>query len=327
MVASSWASSQMLLRQPPHRVHAGARHHLRQHGAVDQPFRLRIAADHRGRQQMFRHVHDANRRTRSGVISLMLRMPNSARSRWTSSLSSVSARCTPGFAAGDRRIEQRAADEDELRAERQGLDHVGAAPHAAVQHHGHAACFGRDLRQRAQRRHREVELTAGVIGDDDAIDAALARDPRIRRRDQALDHQLALPAAADQFDMLPGELVAMADVAHQVLGQHRRTALGVHVLEMRHAVIHQRARPDAEQPMRMGHGVPRDARRDRQRDLKTVADVVLAVGRAPAHRRSRRRCRSRRRRRGRPGARCATARRRGRPDTRRRDFRAARLPA
>ncbi len=29
----------------------------------------------------------------------------------------------------------------------------------------------------------------------------------------------------------------------------------------------------------MGHGVPCDARRDRQRDLKTVADIVLAVGR------------------------------------------------
>ena len=79
--------------------------------------------------------------------------------------------------------------------------------------------------------------------------------------------------------MLPGKLVAMADVAHQVLGHHRRTALRVHVLEMRHAVIHQCARPGAEQPVWMRHRIPGDARRDRQRHLKAVADVVLAVGR------------------------------------------------
>jgi hypothetical protein len=44
---------QMLLGQAPHLVHAGARHGFRQHGAIDQPFRLRIASDHRRRQQMF----------------------------------------------------------------------------------------------------------------------------------------------------------------------------------------------------------------------------------------------------------------------------------
>ena len=70
-----------------------------------------------------------------------------------------------------------------------------------------------------------------------------------------------------------------ADIAHQVLRHHRRAALGVHVLEMRHAVIHQGARPGAEQPVRMGDRVPGHARRDRERHLKAVADVVLAVGR------------------------------------------------
>ncbi len=116
-----------------------------------------------------------------------------------------------------------------------------------------------------------------MVGDDDAIDAALARDACIGRCDQALDHQLAVPAAADQFDMFPGELVAIADVAHQVFGKHRRPAHRVHILEMRHAVIHQRARPGAEQPMRMRDGIPGDARRDGERDLKTVADIVFAV--------------------------------------------------
>src|ERR1035437_5045087 len=78
--------------------------------------------------------------------------------------------------------------------------------------------------------------------------------------------------------MLPGELVAVADVAHQVLGKHRRPAHGCYVLEMRHAVIDQGARPGAEQPMRMRHCIPGDAWRDRKRDLEAVADVVLAVG-------------------------------------------------
>ena len=79
--------------------------------------------------------------------------------------------------------------------------------------------------------------------------------------------------------MLPGELVAIADVAHEILGQHRRTARRVHVLEMRHAVIHQRAHPGAEQPVRMRRHIPGDLRRDHERDLEAGADVVLAVGR------------------------------------------------
>src|ERR1700754_1606971 len=95
--------------------------------------------------------------------------------------------CHPGFAPRHRRVEQRPADEDKVRAERQRLDHVGAAADAAVEHHGHAAGFGRDLGQGAQRRHRMVELAAGMVGDDDAVDAALACDPRIGRRDQAFD--------------------------------------------------------------------------------------------------------------------------------------------
>ena len=41
---------QMLRRQPPHRMHACSRHRFRQHRAVDQPFRLRVASDHSGRQ-------------------------------------------------------------------------------------------------------------------------------------------------------------------------------------------------------------------------------------------------------------------------------------
>ena len=49
---------QMFGRKPPHFMHAGARHRFGQHRAVHQPFGLRIASDHRRRQQMFWQVHD-----------------------------------------------------------------------------------------------------------------------------------------------------------------------------------------------------------------------------------------------------------------------------
>ena len=102
--------------------------------------------------------------------------------------------------------------------ERQRFEYVSAAADAAIQHHRHAVCFCRYLGQRAQGGHGVIELTAAMIGYDNAIDSALARDASVGRRDQALDDKPALPATADQFDMLPGELVALADIAHQVFG-------------------------------------------------------------------------------------------------------------
>ena len=45
------------LRDAPQLVHAHARHHGREHGAVDQPVGLRVAADDGGRQQMFGHAN------------------------------------------------------------------------------------------------------------------------------------------------------------------------------------------------------------------------------------------------------------------------------
>src|SRR5689334_19011406 len=124
-----------------------------------------------------------------------------------------------------------------------------------------------------------IELTAAVIGDDHAVDAALPRDARVGGSDQAFDHQLAVPAPADQLDMFPRELVTLADIAHQVFGKYRRAAHGIHVLKVRHAVVDDGARPGAEQPIRMANRVPGDPRRDGKRDLETVTDVVLAVRR------------------------------------------------
>src|SRR6266700_1358054 len=112
-----------------------------------------------------------------------------------------------GLAAGDRRVEERAADPDEVGTERQRLDHIAAAADAAVDHDGHAFGFSRDFRQRAQARYGVIELAAAMVGEHHPVDAARARDAGVLRRDQTLDDQLALPALADQLDMLPGELV------------------------------------------------------------------------------------------------------------------------
>ena len=66
---------------------------------------------------------------------------------------------TPGEPAGDRAVERRPAEEHELRAEAQRDQDVGAAPHAAVEHHRHAVADRRlDRRQHVERGRRLVEL-------------------------------------------------------------------------------------------------------------------------------------------------------------------------
>ena len=96
------------------------------------------------------------------MTSAMLRTPSSAMSRCTSSFQQGERALHGRLATRHRGEQERPADEDELRAERERLEHVGAAPHAPVQYHGHAVRLGRDLGQRPQRRHRMVELTAAI---------------------------------------------------------------------------------------------------------------------------------------------------------------------
>src|SRR4051812_7134022 len=76
-----------------------------------------------------------------------------------------------GLAGDRRRVEKRPPKEEELCAECERLQYVGAATHAAVHHHSHGSRFGSDARQHAQRRNGTVELPSAVIRDDDAIDA------------------------------------------------------------------------------------------------------------------------------------------------------------
>jgi len=60
--------------------------------------------------------------------------------------------------------QKRTADADRFRAERQRLEHVGAAPHAAVDEHRNAiADFGDDFRQRFDRRASRFRRSAAAI--------------------------------------------------------------------------------------------------------------------------------------------------------------------
>ena len=91
-----------------------------------------------------------------------------------------------------------------------------------------------------------------MVGEQDSVDAVLARVPRILGRDPALDHESPLPALAYQLDVLPVQLVAQRRCRASGFSRARRAARGVRVLEMRHAVLEHGARRRAEQPARMG---------------------------------------------------------------------------
>src|SRR5688572_7322583 len=111
--------------------------------------------------------------------------------------------------AGDRgSVEEGPADEDVVRAEREGLQHVGSAADAAVHHDGHVAGLGHRAGEGAQRRDAVVELAAAVVRHEDAIHAALARNAHVLRREHSFQDELALPRFAHEPDVLPGEPVA-----------------------------------------------------------------------------------------------------------------------
>ena len=110
--------------------------------------------------------------------------------------------------ASDRETPQmRPADSAGRGAERQRLDHVGAAPHAAVEQHRDAPGDGVDhRRQRADRGEGAVQLAAAVVGDDHAVDAVPDGRAGVLGVEHALDQQRAPPDAAQPVDVLPGRV-------------------------------------------------------------------------------------------------------------------------
>ena len=138
-------------------------------------------------------VSAPSRHTSSGVISAMLRMPSSAMSRSTSSCSRPIAR-RPRLPADHRRIEERPADEDEMRAERERLDDVGAAPDAAVQDHRHALA-GAAIAGSTRKGDAAPSSWRPPWLDTMTPSPPISRAMRgIRRRKETFHHQLARPA-------------------------------------------------------------------------------------------------------------------------------------
>ena len=117
--------------------------------------------------------------------------PTSISLRKISSTRATPASPPSGEAGGDR-----PGDERRLRAERERLQHVGAAPDAAVDV-DLAAPGDRldDLGQRVERRRDPVELPAAVIRDDDPGRAVLDREQRVLARQQPLQHDRQLRLA------------------------------------------------------------------------------------------------------------------------------------
>ncbi len=104
-----------------------------------------------------------------------------------------------------RRRKGTGPDKDGARTERKGLDDVGAAAEAAIDHDGDIACLFQDASQRLHRRDSVVQLSAAMICEDDPVHAAISCQGSVCGREDALDDQRCLPQTAYQPDVAPAQ--------------------------------------------------------------------------------------------------------------------------
>ena len=185
--------------------------------------------------------------------------------------------CDECFAADRRRVDERPADEGEAGAEGERLEHVGAAPKAAVEQHRRLPADGDDALEHVQGRDGAVELPAAVVGDDDGVGAGGAGACRVVGVQQALQYQVAFPEASDALEVGPGEVAAVRVVAQHVAREDGRAARRVVVLEVRHAVAEQRLQEGAEQPARVRQALPGQRQVRPKGRVEAGPHVVLAV--------------------------------------------------
>ena len=100
----------------------------------------------------------------------------------TISASSMAERALdPSLAGGGERVKVEPPARDRRGAEAERLEHVRAAPNAAVEDHFHpVADRVDDLGELVERRAAAVELAAAVVGDHDRV--ARPSPPRAARR-------------------------------------------------------------------------------------------------------------------------------------------------
>ena len=154
-----------------------------------------------------------------------------------------------------------AADEDEGSTKCECLQHITAATYAAIIHHRHATGVAGDFSEAPQAGNRAIQLPAAMVGHHDAIRPRIAAHARIFGGDDALHHQLALPALADQFQMLPRQTITRAKSAHQGARDDRWPASGIHIFKMRHAVLQHGLEEGIQHPARMRDAIPQQLRR------------------------------------------------------------------
>ena len=117
-------------------------------------------------------------------------------------------RTMPACPAAASAVALHAAEADQMRAERDRLDDVGAATEAAVDNDlGAAGDRVDDFRQHIGRAAAVIELAAAVVGDVDELDAVIERDLGVLGGGDALDGERDLEFALDALDRAPIERV------------------------------------------------------------------------------------------------------------------------
>mmetsp|Transcript_6784 Transcript_6784/g.12836 ORF Transcript_6784/g.12836 Transcript_6784/m.12836 type:complete len:254 (+) Transcript_6784:439-1200(+) len=120
------------------------------------------------------------------------------------------------------RVDARAANQDGLRAEGDGLKDIGSASHPSIHKHLHLALSPalfeglHDLGEGLDARSGVVELAASVVGDDDAVCAVLVGKDGILRALDSLDDDLHRRHFLQRGDVRPVE--GRVDEAREVIG-------------------------------------------------------------------------------------------------------------
>ena len=108
-------------------------------------------------------------------------------------------------AAGGERPDVGTPDEHGLGAQSDGLDHVAAAAHAAIEEDVEIAVHGiDDLGEDADGGGGAVERVAAVVRDGDAVDALFDGAASVFDGGDALHHEGPVPLLARPGDVVPG---------------------------------------------------------------------------------------------------------------------------
>lgn len=98
------------------------------------------------------------------------------------------------------------ADESGVRAQSQRLEHIGAAPDAAIDEDGNPIVYCiDDIGQGVERGDGGVELSPAVVGNDQGASAEVESSPRISRVGDTLEDQGQPGAGGEPFERSPVE--------------------------------------------------------------------------------------------------------------------------